>query len=66
MVGPSHSDFRAAASPRAMPTALSRAQKATTPLASGQQINRAADGPAALISSENLRAVLAALEAEAY
>lgn len=65
MVGPSHSDFRAAASPRPLQTALDRVQKAATPLATGQQINRAADGPAMLISSKNLRAVLAALEAEA-
>ncbi|MCA9291203.1 MAG: flagellin [Phycisphaerales bacterium] len=33
-------------------------------LATGHRINRAADGPAALISSEQLRAVLAELEAE--
>lgn len=66
MVGPSHSDFGAAFSTRPLQTAIERAQKATVPLATGQRINRAADGPAALISSENLRAVLAALEAEAY
>jgi flagellin len=34
-------------------------------LASGQRINRAADDPAGLITSENLRAVLASLDAEA-
>lgn len=45
---------------------MGKVQKAMHPLATGQRINRAADGPAALISSENLRAVLAALEAEAY
>ncbi|UCD74552.1 MAG: hypothetical protein JSV91_12280 [Phycisphaerales bacterium] len=33
-------------------------------LATGHRINRAADDPAGLITSENLRAVLAALEAE--
>jgi len=33
-------------------------------LATGQRINRAADDPAGLIASENLRAVLAALDAE--
>jgi flagellin-like hook-associated protein FlgL len=33
-------------------------------LATGQRINRASDDPAGLISSENLRAVLAALDAE--
>ncbi|MEL7473932.1 MAG: flagellin, partial [Planctomycetota bacterium] len=40
-----------------------RAQ-ATNRLATGLRINRAADDPAGLISSEQLRAVLAALEAE--
>lgn len=34
-------------------------------LATGQRINRAADDPAGLITSENLRAVLATLDAEA-
>lgn len=34
-------------------------------LATGEQINSAADDPAGLITSENLRAVLAALDAEA-
>ena len=33
-------------------------------LATGQRINRGADDPAGLISSENLRAMLSALEAE--
>ncbi|MEM1108043.1 MAG: flagellin [Planctomycetota bacterium] len=39
--------------------------RSTTSLATGQRINRAADDPSGLISSENLRAVLASLEAEA-
>lgn len=40
--------------------------RTTTPLTTGQRINRAADDPAGLISSENLGAVLEALEAEAF
>ena len=64
-VGPAYPGIRAASSAKALSMALQRANQASVPLATGQQINRAADGPAALISSENLRAVLAALEAEA-
>ena len=49
----------------ALSGAPNRVTQAATPLATAQAINRAADGPAALISSETLRAVMAALEAEA-
>jgi len=67
IVGPSSQPLAGRpATLRPLGAAAERVQRATTPLATGQRINRAADGPAALISSENLRAVLAALEAESY
>lgn len=65
-VGPSKSTTNLSAALNRLDTAFRRVQQTTTPLATGQRINRAADGPAAMISSENLSAVLEALEAEAY
>lgn len=66
MVGPSNSTNNLSATLGRLDSAFRRVQQSTTSLATGQRINRAADGPAALISSENLSAVLKALEAEAY
>lgn len=65
MVGPSQS-VGLHTTLRHLGAALDQVQRTAEPLATGQRINRAADDVAGLISSENLRAVMAALEAEAY
>ncbi|MEM9417437.1 MAG: flagellin [Planctomycetota bacterium] len=65
-VGASNSISNLAATLGRLGNAFQRVQGNTAPLATGQRINRAADDPAGLISSENLAAVLEALEAEAY
>ncbi|MBB6430634.1 flagellin [Algisphaera agarilytica] len=66
MVGASNSISNLSATLGRLGNAFQRVQGSTAPLATGQRINRAADDPSGLISSENLAAVLEALEAEAY
>lgn len=66
MLGPPNSFNTLSATLGRLGQTFNRVQGRTTPLATGQQINRAADDPGGLISSQNLSAVLEALEAEAY
>jgi len=66
MVGPSNSISSLSATLGRLDQAFQRVQGSTAPLTTGQRINRAADDPAGLISSQNLSAVLEALEAEAF
>lgn len=65
-MGPANSISTLSATLGRLGTAFNRVQGSTTPLTTGQRINRAADDPAGLISAQNLGAVLEALEAEAY
>ncbi len=66
MVGPSNSIQSLSATLTRLGQAYDRVRSTTTPLATGQRLNRAADDPAGMISAEHLGAVLEALEAEAF